>query len=115
MRLYLFIVLSIFIVIVPAHAKSPLSDAEKEGIKERGEISAIAEWCGLDWLGRSFKPFMKRLRQKGFPEKKMTFVGVYHGRYMARKIMDLEEGSRTCAQSDIDKISEHLSKKKSDK
>ena len=90
------------------YAASPISDEERAQIKSRGEVSAIAEWCGLDWRKKSFVPFMKTLRQSGKPNSVITFASAYHGIYMEKKASDLKEIGVQCVTSDIDGIKPYL-------
>ncbi|PCI56971.1 MAG: hypothetical protein COB36_01500 [Alphaproteobacteria bacterium] len=98
----------IFLVGFDSYAASPISDEERVQIKSRGEVSAIAEWCGLDWRKKSFLPFMKMLRQSEKPDNVITFASVYHGIYMERKASDLKEIGVRCVKSDVDGILPHL-------
>ncbi len=90
------------------YAVSPISGEDRSNAKFRGEISAIAEWCGLDWSEQSFLPFMNSLRKLGKSDDVVTFSSVYHGIYMANKSDDLEKLGRKCVASDIDGIKPHL-------
>ena len=98
----------ILLVGFDVYATSPISDEERAQIKSRGEVSAIAEWCGLDWRKKSFLPFMKKIRQSGKPDSVKTFASTYHGIYMEWKSSDLKETGMRCVKSDVDGILPHL-------
>jgi len=56
----------------------PYEDGKR--VVNRGIISAMAEYCGLDWENRSFSPFMQQERSKRkWSDKQMAFIGGLHG------------------------------------
>lgn len=56
----------------------PYEDGKR--IVNRGILSAMAEYCSLDWENRSFSPFMQQERSKGkWSDKQMAFIGGLHG------------------------------------
>lgn len=56
----------------------PYEDAKR--IFNRGIISGMAEYCGLDWQKKSFLPFMRSERAKGkWSDKEIAVIGALHG------------------------------------
>jgi hypothetical protein len=45
---------------------------------ERGILTAEMEFCGLDWQGLSYQPYMQTLRRR-YRGKPMAYVGMLHG------------------------------------
>jgi len=61
-------------------ASPPVSDDEADSIATVGMISGAAEFCGLDWEGRSFLPMMRRWRATdGVANRKLALIGATHG------------------------------------
>ena len=61
-------------------ASPPVSDDEADSIATIGMISGAAEFCGLDWEGRSFLPMMRRWRATdGVADRKLALIGATHG------------------------------------
>jgi hypothetical protein len=66
----------------------PSSDAERQAMPvnqnvanfafDVGEISGLAEWCGIDWH-RSFTALMRQARQNNQTEKQIAFIAAVHG------------------------------------
>lgn len=70
---------------VPAETAAELAAPvipEEDAVRtvNRGILSALAEYCGLDWEGESFKPYMAAERGSGrWSDKQMAFIGALHG------------------------------------
>jgi hypothetical protein len=46
----------------------------------RGFLTAELEACALDWQGRSFVPYMQRLRaSRRYSDRQMAYLGLLHG------------------------------------
>lgn len=71
-----------------------LTDSMVEEAVVRGMISVTAEWCGLEWVEVSFKPFMQEKRLSGRTPKQMAFTGGLHGYGMG--LLDKELENETC-------------------
>ena len=56
----------------------PISIATASHVISVGEISGIAEWCGLDWQTH-FLNLTAKARRQAFSEKQVAFVGLLHG------------------------------------
>jgi hypothetical protein len=56
----------------------PYEDSRR--VVNRGILSAMAEFCGLDWQHESFIPFMEQERAgKRWSGKQIAFIGGLHG------------------------------------
>lgn len=57
-----------------------IPDSENLRIVNRGILTGMADYCGLDWREESFRPFMaaERARQI-WTEKQMAYIGLLHG------------------------------------
>jgi hypothetical protein len=56
----------------------PISIATANHVVSVGEISGIAEWCGLDWQTH-FLDLTTKARRQAFSEKQVAFIGLLHG------------------------------------
>ena len=56
----------------------PISTAAANHVISVGEISGIAEWCGLDWQTH-FLSLTAKARRQVFSEKQVAFIGLLHG------------------------------------
>lgn len=56
-----------------------LSKAEEARVWKQGEISAMAEACGLDWQTLSFRPMIAYWRRHGKSEQELALIAGYHG------------------------------------
>ncbi|KTQ84640.1 hypothetical protein NS226_21450 [Aureimonas ureilytica] len=56
-----------------------LSKSEEARVWKQGEISAMAEACGLDWQALSFQPMMAYWRRLGKSQKELALIAGYHG------------------------------------
>lgn len=49
-----------------------------------GQVSAMAEWCGLAWREKNFEPMMRQLGDSGrLDARQLVFAGGLHGLAMA--------------------------------
>jgi hypothetical protein len=71
---------------------------------EAGEISGLAEWCGLDWKSHYFS-LTAAARQHGMSDKQVAFISVLHG---AMQGGTLASKASPCAEGDRSQISETL-------
>lgn len=70
------------------HFIQPASEAERQTMPvnqhvahfafDVGELSGLAQWCGLDQQ-RSFKALMRQARQNKQTEKQLAFIALVHG------------------------------------
>jgi len=56
----------------------PVRSSVAYRVIEAGEISGLAEWCGLDWKSHYFS-LTAAARQRGMSDKQVAFIGVLHG------------------------------------
>lgn len=56
----------------------PLAKAVAHRALDTGEISGLAEWCGLDWRP-NYRALTRAARSVGMTEKQVAFVSVLHG------------------------------------
>ncbi|MBI2305903.1 MAG: hypothetical protein HYU78_01240 [Rhodocyclales bacterium] len=56
----------------------PVAKAVAHRALDTGEISGLAEWCGLDWQP-NYLSLSKAARRKGLNEKQVAFVSFLHG------------------------------------
>lgn len=56
----------------------PVSNNVANDAFDRGELSGLAEWCGLDWKA-NFRALTRNARQNGQSEKQVAFISVLHG------------------------------------
>jgi hypothetical protein len=56
----------------------PISAAAANHVISVGELSGIAEWCGMDWQAH-FLYLTSKARRQGFTEKQVAFIGLLHG------------------------------------
>lgn len=61
----------------------PISGAQVQFTIDVGEVSGLAEWCGLDWKPNFFA-LTRSFRARGSPDKQVAFVGVLHGATQGR-------------------------------
>lgn len=91
----------------PEELIHPLLTREQgETVLERGIISVTAEWCGLDWVGRSYTPFMADQRAQGRSPKQMAYIGMLHGYSMG--IMQEKFAEVQCGPEQIERVSSYL-------
>jgi hypothetical protein len=86
----------------PAERAQPIIPraAEIAAIR-RGELSGQMEHCGLDWQNRSFRPFMRQLRDNGWRGKRMAYVGLLHGISQAQTLRARQDAAAACPAGDI--------------
>jgi hypothetical protein len=56
----------------------PISSGVTNQVVDAGEVSGLAEWCGLDWHSR-YLTMTAAARKSGLKEKQLAFIGVLHG------------------------------------
>lgn len=56
----------------------PISTAAANHVISVGELSGIAEWCGMDWQAH-FLSLTAKARRQGLNEKQVAFIGLLHG------------------------------------
>lgn len=56
----------------------PISTAAANHVISVGELSGIAEWCGMDWQTH-FLSLTAKARRQGLSEKQVAFIGLLHG------------------------------------
>ena len=56
----------------------PITEENAARVIVAGEISSLANWCGLDWKQNYFK-VTKAARHNGLSDKQVAFVGLLHG------------------------------------
>lgn len=72
----------------------PISAAAANHVISIGELSGIAEWCGMDWQAH-FLSLTAKARRQGFSEKQVAFIGLLHG--VAQGNVYSSVKSETCA------------------
>lgn len=58
--------------------KLPILKSTANHVISVGELSGIAEWCGLNWQAH-FLSLTTAARRQGFTEKQIAFIGLLHG------------------------------------
>ena len=104
-----YLALGLFFLCGVAEAAN-IDDDLKNRVKFRANISAVAEWCGLDWAKRSFSPFMNKMRYAGYDNETISYIGTYHGVYMQRKANELKGLERACDSDVLQKLNKYLDK-----
>lgn len=94
----------------------PLSDAERQSIPvnravanfamDVGELSGLAEWCGLDWE-RSINALMRNARKNKQTEKQVAFIAMLHG-IAQGAISSAMSKSGQCQPQEREKVSKRL-------
>ena len=56
----------------------PITHKDAQKVIRAGEISSIADWCGLDWQ-KNYYRVIKSARKSGLSDKQVAFVGLLHG------------------------------------
>lgn len=59
-------------------SKLPISKATADHVISVGELSGVAEWCGLNWQSH-FLSLTAKARQQLFNDKQVAFIGLLHG------------------------------------
>jgi len=81
----------------PGPAKMVIHRTDEARFEAAGKLSALAEFCGLDWAALSFQPFMAAERAHGpWSEAGMTVVATAHGIAQAQELARLREAHGTC-------------------
>ena len=61
-------------------AEPPISMTMADAAMQTGLVSALMQWCALDWEARSFLPFMVFHRDMmDMNERQQTLMGLVHG------------------------------------
>lgn len=84
----------------------PIPKAAAHRALDAGEISGLAEWCGMDWKSHYFS-LTSAARARGFNDKQVAFVSVLHGAAQGRVARGLGIG-RPCNDADRTKIERYL-------
>ena len=63
---------------VAERSKLPISEATADHVISVGELSGVAEWCGLNWQSH-FLSLTAKARQQLFNDKQVAFIGLLHG------------------------------------
>ena len=65
----------------PAERRRPiLSVTEGRTVVKAGYVSAIAEWCGVEWRRASYLKMMRWQRgRRRWSDKQLAFIGLLHG------------------------------------
>lgn len=71
---------------------------------EAGEISGLAQWCGLDWKTHYFS-LTAAARQRGMSDKQVAFISVLHGVVQGGT---LASKASPCAEGDRSHVTETL-------
>ncbi len=70
-----------------------------------GEISSLADWCGLDWQQNFFR-VTKAARNNGLSGKQVAFIGLLHG--VAMGVVDSAVKGKECTPEIKDNITDEL-------
>jgi len=69
-------------LIQPASAKErsivPVKDSVAQRALDAGELSGLAEWCGLDWESH-YRSLTRAARNKGLSDTQVAFISFLHG------------------------------------
>ena len=79
----------------------PISRAAAYRAIEAGNISAVAEWCGLEWEPHYFA-LTRAARTHGMVDKQVAFVSVLHGAAQSAYLKSLTD--RTCNEEERDRV-----------
>ena len=79
----------------------PVSRAAAYRAIEAGNISAVAEWCGLEWEPHYFA-LTRAARAKGMADKQVAFLSVLHGAGQSAYSKSL--AGRTCTEDERDRV-----------
>jgi len=79
----------------------PISRAAAYRAIEAGNISALAEWCGLEWEPHYFA-LTKAARTHGMVDKQVAFVSVLHGAAQSAYLKSVT--GRTCTDEERDRV-----------
>ena len=79
----------------------PVSRAAAYRAIEAGNISAVAEWCGLEWEPHYFA-LTRAARAKGMVDKQVAFLSVLHGAGQAAYLRSLT--GRTCTEEERGRV-----------
>lgn len=61
----------------------PVARAVANRAFDVGEVSGLAEWCGLDWQ-TNYAALTRSARARGFSDKQVAFVSFLHGAAQGR-------------------------------
>lgn len=79
----------------------PVSRAAAYRAIEAGNISAVAEWCGLEWETH-FLALTRAARTKGMSDKQVAFLSVLHGAGQSAYLGSLS--GRTCTNEERGRV-----------
>ena|SRR5690606_5255735 len=79
----------------------PVSRAAAYRAIEAGNISAVAEWCGLEWEPHYFS-LTRAARTRGMVDKQVAFLSVLHGSGQAAYLRSL--AGRICTEDERERV-----------
>ena len=79
----------------------PVSRGAANRAIEAGNISAVAEWCGLEWEPHYFA-LTRSARARGMVDKQVAFLSVLHGAGQAAYLSSLD--GRTCTDEERGRV-----------
>ena len=83
----------------------PVSNAVANQVLDVGEVSGLAEWCGLDWRSH-YLSLTAAARRAGFREKQVAFIGVLHG--MTQGVVAEAMKARPCTEAKRTEVQEMM-------
>ncbi|QRM20260.1 hypothetical protein GBK02_13080 [Dechloromonas sp. TW-R-39-2] len=88
----------------------PISRAVANRAFDVGEVSGLAEWCGLDWQS-NYTSLTGGARNRGFSDKQVAFVSFLHGAAQGH-IASAMSKSGACSSQDRTKIEQLFNQSK---
>lgn len=83
----------------------PVKDSVAHRALDAGELSGLAEWCGLDWESH-YRSLTRSARSKAMNDTQVAFVSFLHGAAQGI-IVDAMKGS-TCGKEEKSRIMRRL-------
>lgn len=91
------------------HPIIPMMDAVR--VVDRGNLSAMAEWCNMEWEHASYLPFMQKERKEArWSDKQLAFIGLIHGVTMQATKQALAK-QKPCTSQQAGEVKARLAKK----
>jgi hypothetical protein len=82
-------------------ATVPIAPTVVEQAINVGEITGMAEWCGMEWVPQ-YRALTRYARNAKMTDKQVAFISVLHG--VAQQTIVSSMGSRACADQDKDRV-----------
>ena len=85
-------------------ANPPISREHAQEAANAGARSAMMEWCGLDWAGRSFLPAAEAFRSEGHPDRAVALYALVHGIAHGQVQREIDASGALCSDVLRDRI-----------